>query len=507
MRVSASFHPPSPSLRPLLRLGVASAAGYLLAFTLPYWLPRYDRNVGDEIYRFTAREPWRGVLFFVALAALFALYLAAYRWSVRAGQTGTAAWAVGLWTLVFCLLLIPVQPVTSSDIYGYVFQGRIVAVLGANPFAHLYRDFAADPFYFCATFHNLPATTGYGPLWIAVEAGLGWLARGRLLLNLFLLKGLAAGLHLLSAFLVWAVLGRMAPEKRLSGMLFYAWNPVLLYELAGNAHNDAAVAALALLGFFLLSRDQWWVAIPCLMAGALVKPVVVLWLPLVAVWLLAHCPDWASRLRRAVAVAVLALLPAVVAYAFFWAGSATFRGLLAQSDIHGNSLPNLLIQILWSLWPRAQGQIVEGVKLLTFLAFAPFYGWTLWGVWRAVPGPQPPSPQVGAESRRQGSWDSFMRPSFDVMAFYLFFVGLQFWPWYLTWLMVPAALLVEPAFSLRRLGMILLCAMAPLLYFPFGWQWATGRLPAWGLALLTSLPMIGLGLWLGLQSWRNRKIR
>jgi hypothetical protein len=537
MRCFAPFRSQSTSLRPLFYLGLASAAVYLLSFTLPYWLPRYYPKVGDEIYQFTAREPWRGVLFYVALAALFAFYLAAYRWSMRTGQPGRSAGWVGLWTCVFCLLLIPVQPVTSSDVYGYVFEGRIVAVLGENPFAHLYKDFASDPFYFCVIFHNLPATTGYGPLWIAIEAGLGWLARGRLLLNLFLFKGLAAGLHLCSARLVYVALGRAAPEKRLPGMLFYAWNPVLLYELVGNAHNDAAVAAFALLGFFLLwpglsvGRNAvpdcagrvripgprlrrrlgwWWLAIPCLMAAALVKPVLVLWLPLAAVWLLAQCPDWASRLRRAVIVAVLALLAAVAAYWPFWAGATTFRGLLAQSDIHGNSVPNLLIQALASLWPGAQGQIVAGIKLSTALAFAPFYGWQLWVVWRASLPPHSPahsSQPEGVVAASEGrGWEKLVRASFDVMIFYLLFAGFQFWPWYLTWLMVPAALLVEPPFGLRHLATIALCVTAPLLYFPFGWRWATQRLPAWGLALLTSSPLIGLGLWLGVHGWRRGRL-
>jgi hypothetical protein len=544
MRPSSLFRVRSIAPQPLFYLGLASAAVYLLSFTLPYWLSRYYLNIRDEIFQFTAREPWRGVLFYVALAALVAFYLAAYRWSMRAGQPGRGAWGVGLWSLVFCLLLIPVQPVTSSDVYGYVFQGRIVAVLGENPFAHLYKEFAADPFYFCVTFHNLPATTGYGPLWIAIEAGLGWLARDHLLLNLLLFKGLAAGLHLCGAWLVYMALGRVAPEKRLSGMLFYAWNPILLYELVGNAHNDAAVAALALLGFFLLSplragsyravndppdrgkgrADQGLdgkaipsgagsrlLAIPCLAAAALVKPVAVLWLPLVAVWLLAQCPAWAGRLRRAVAIAVLALLPAAVAYAFFWAGPATFRGLLMQSNIHGNSLPNLLIQAMGSLWPGAQDQIVQGVKLLTALAFAPFYGWQLWVIWRASFSPHSQARRSQVEGMAEGNagrgWEKLVCASLDVMLFYLFFVGFQFWPWYLTWLVVPAALLAEPAFSRRHLATIALCILAPLLYFPFGWRWATDHLPAWGLALLTSLPMIGVGLWLGMQNGRRHRLR
>jgi hypothetical protein len=465
----------------LAACGLVSALVYLLAFTFPYWLPAHIQKPKDEIYQYAAREPWRGVLFYAALATLFACYALAYRLVMRSGRDRISPLQVLVWAGVFCLLLIPAAPITSSDVYAYTFQGRVVAGLGENPFAHLYKDFAGDPYYSLVTFHNQPATSGYGPLWIAVEGGVARLAGGRILWDLLLFKGLAAGLHLAGAGLVYATLRRVAPEYSLSGMLFYAWNPLLLHELAGNAHNDAAVAFLALLAFYLLIRQWWWAAVPCLAAAALVKPIALLWLPLAAIWIVAQAGDWRGRFRRAVGIAVLAIVPAVAAYAPFWVGASTFRGLLAQSDVHGNSLPDLVIWILWSVWPQAQGHIVEGVKLLTALIFAPFY-----------------FVQLGVARR------ALLRAAYDVTLFYLFFVGLQFMPWYLVWLMVPASLLVDG--RRWRLAAILTLA-APLLYFPFGWQWVTGVLPRWTAALLASLPLLVLAVWWGAQAWRERQLR
>jgi hypothetical protein len=97
-----------------------------------------------------------------------------------------------------------------------------------------------------------------------------------------------------------------------------------------------------------------------------------------------------------------------------------------------------------------------------------------------------------------------VRASFDVMLFYLLFVGFQFMPWYLTWLMIPAALLAGPV--RQRLAMAL-SALAPLLYLPFGWQWARENLPAWGMALLTSMPLLLLCAWLGVRAWHGRRSR
>jgi hypothetical protein len=493
------FYSEPSALRTLWPYGLASALVYLLGFTLPYWLPAHYLSIQDEIYQFAVREPWRGILFCVALAAVFVFYLAAYRGVADRGLPRTRARWVGFWAVVFCLLLIPIQPVTSSDIYGYLFQGRIVAVLGENPFAHVYADFQGDPFYFCVTFKGLPAVTGYGPLWIAITAALGWLARERMLLNLILLKGLAAGLHLLSSLLVFATLKRLGSKTYVAAMLFYAWNPVLLYELAGNGHNDAVVAFLALLGFYCLSREWWWGAIPCLSAAALVKPVVLLWLPLVAVWLLAQCPNWPARFVRAGVLAALAIVPAVAAYAPFWVGASTFQGLLTQSNIHGNSLPNLLIWGLWSAWPGFERQVVQGVELLTALILAAFYAWQLGVIWRGASRPVP----MG-EERAGRPWQSLLRASFDLMLFYLLFVSFQFWPWYLTWLMIPAAMLDEPPFSIRRVLTLVLGVGSLLLYFPFGWQWVQSHWPGWGMALGAALPMLGVCAWLAIHRLRSR---
>ncbi len=466
--------------RALLGLGLASALVYLLAFTLPYWLPPANLSIKEDLFASVVREPWRGVLFYVALGLLFGFYLLAYRLALRVGQPRLRAQTIALWTLVFGLLLVPVQPITSSDVYAYVFQGRIVAVLGENPFAHIYRDFAGDPFYFLVTFHNLPAAAGYGPLWIAVESGLGWLAANRLALNLLLFKGLGAGLHLAGALLVYATLRRRAPEQSVAGMLFYAWNPLLLLEVVANAHNDAAMAALALAGFYLLIRQRWWAAVPCLAAAALIKPVALLWLPLAAVWAVARLEDWPARLRRAAAIVLLALLPVALAYAPFWAGALTWQGVLAQSNIHGNSLASLIIWLLASVWPGARTQIVQGVKLATTLIFAPFFLLQL------------------AVARR-----CLVRAAFDVMLVYLLLVGLQFMPWYATWLLVPAALSGD---ALRRRLALVLCILAPLIYFPFGVQWARGHLPVWAIAFLSAVPLLGLGAWWAVRAWRIRRL-
>jgi hypothetical protein len=70
-------------------------------------------------------------------------------------------------------------------------------------------------------------------------------------------------------------------------------------------------------------------------------------------------------------------------------------------------------------------------------------------------------------------------------------------------LLVPAALVVD---SLRRRLALALCLVVPLLYLPFGWQWARDHLPIWVVAFGASLPLWGLCLWLAARAWRLRRL-
>jgi hypothetical protein len=183
-----------------------------------------------------------------------------------------------------------------------------------------------------------------------------------------------------------------------------------------------------------------------------------------------------------------------VAYAPFWQGLDTFRGLLAQSNVYGNSLPALLIALGRALWPAARQQVIDGVKLLTFVFFAPFYLWQLVVAWRAGLAPW------------RHALSGLVRVAFDVMLFFLLLVTLQFWGWYLTWLLVPAALLDEQAATLRRPLVVGLCLLALLLYFPFGWQWVRAVLPVWAVGFLAALPTLIGGTWI-LFRWGLRPAR
>ncbi len=77
--------------------------------------------------------------------------------------------------------------------------------------------------------------------------------------NSYIFKSLALLSHLINCVLIWALLGNLAPTRRLGGTILYAWNPLALIELAGNGHNEGFLICFLLLTTLLIIQQKgWW---------------------------------------------------------------------------------------------------------------------------------------------------------------------------------------------------------------------------------------------------------
>src|SRR5205807_6897218 len=58
---------------------------------------------------------------------------------------------------------------------------------------------------------------------------------------------------------VWSILAKVAPGRRLPGTLLYAWNPLVLIELAGSGHLEGVLLTLLLLATWvhIQQRGRW----------------------------------------------------------------------------------------------------------------------------------------------------------------------------------------------------------------------------------------------------------
>ncbi len=329
------------------------------------------------------------------------------------------------------LALLPTLP--SDDVFAYILYSRISALHHANPLVSTPADFPNDPFLSLVYWQQTRSV--YGPVWLLLSGWVALLAQalgGGLAIYVALFKALGLVTHLANTALVWLILGRLAPQRRLAGTLLYGWNPLCLLEFAASAHNDAVMIFFLLLGVYALSRGRDALGMIAIALSISTKLVPVALLP----FYLLFC---ARRLRaagaswRTVAWALawrvgLVGLVSLALIAPFWAGPQTFGALLFSPP--AQQLDNSLLEsISWPLRWLAQGAlgmslaqartVVEtGLKLLALLAFGLLWLW---------------------EMRRTRTLEETWSAWGWALVWYALVASGWFWPWYVTWGVAVAA--------------------------------------------------------------------
>lgn len=453
-------------------LAVASAAVYLLAFTLPFSLATYAARPHLTLGEATGHGAEGLALFATAVIALFTFQLCAARSVVRLPPVvGRRAALAG--TALCSLALLFAQPTLSVDLYDYLAQGSVLALHGANPFQVGLARFR-DPLVRYAGWPDLPSP--YGPAWQAITSLLV-LSGVRLAGQLFLLKLLAA----LALLAILAFTGRalraLAPDDEALAMVVLGWNPLVLLELVGNGHNDALMLALVALALALVVRGQSLWAVAALLGAALVKPVALLLAPplalLVAPSVVAKvrsAPPGQRRRHALVAAAIGLPLLALVALPFL-AGLSS--GLAMEAGLVLFSTPRLAFLLLRSAGAGlSQGAVLWGATAL-FLAL---YAWTM---------------------LRAPSFGSFLAVARRALLAFIFLGSSEFQPWYLTWALVFAAL--EPRLVRWALPLSASCLLSYAVFFWLRywihWQQLGVVLAGWACIAAGGVAAWLLGLW------------
>lgn len=159
-------------------------------------------------------------------------------------------------TITIGLVFVVTPAMLSHDIFVYASYGRIISIYHANPYFVTHTAFPND--YLLPLDDWKKAVSAYGPVWLAICAGLNAIIgddAGKAIL-LYRLFGLAA--HLANTFLVIAILRTMKRSERTVtlGMLLYALNPLVLEESSLGGHNDIIMVTLLLLGIFFSLRAE-----------------------------------------------------------------------------------------------------------------------------------------------------------------------------------------------------------------------------------------------------------
>lgn len=198
---------------------------------------------------------FRTYLFVLLLAVAGAVYLMAVRQVLRRPPSGRALLLVAAVAFVLRAPLVPVAPFLSSDMYRYVWDGRVIDA-GINPYRYIpaapalesLRDEAIYPHVNRRTY----ARTIYPPAAQIVFAAVAAISPTVVAMKLAMLAFEAMGMVCILLLLRRAGL----PAARL---LIYAWNPLAAWCFAGNGHVDAI--AIGFVGLALIAaaseRTSW----------------------------------------------------------------------------------------------------------------------------------------------------------------------------------------------------------------------------------------------------------
>jgi alpha-1,6-mannosyltransferase len=206
-------------------------------------------------------------LFLAAALGQSAVYLISVWLVWNAVSPRPVFWLIILVAGVARLPLLVAPPYLSSDIYRYIWDGRVAAA-GINPYRYIPTDpqleALRDPEIFPQINRNNYALTIYPPVGEAI-----FLAVTRIGESVTTMKAAMIGFEIMLIAVLWRLLGAAGlPTTRI---LVYAWHPLSLWEFAGSGHIDAAMIAFIALALSAgLAGREVWTAL-ALAAATLIK--------------------------------------------------------------------------------------------------------------------------------------------------------------------------------------------------------------------------------------------
>ncbi len=405
---------------PACRMAMLAAIGVALVVLVAAGLMVLGGDAGS-LYDARLVVAFEGCICAAGLLWLLAVFV------VRRGRLPPwTIWLVTVVAVAMRVLTLAAPPVLSSDIYRYVWDGRVQHA-GINPYRYLPMDPQLESLRDAAVYPHINraeyALTIYPPAAQAIFALAAAVTPG-----VFGMKLMMAAFDALAmAALYWLL--RLAGRDP-AELLIYAWLPMPVWEFAGNAHIDAAAAGLVALALLVSLRGRAvWVGV-VLAAATLTKFLPAVVFP--AFW---RPRDWRLPVAFVAALVAFYLPYATVGWRVlgFLSGYASEEGI---DSGHGVFLLQLLgcIAVLPDWAPRVYFAVALGVLGLIGACFA------VGGALPAAPGAR-----VALQARQAA-----------ILGATVLVAVSPHYPWYFGWLAPLACLSPLPS-------VLWMLAAAPLL--------------------------------------------
>jgi alpha-1,6-mannosyltransferase len=249
-----------------------------------------------------------------------------------------ALWLILVVAVALRLALLLLDPLLSSDIYRYVWDGRVQAA-GINPYRYIPADPVLTALRDAAIYPNINRADYAGTIYPPV-AQLFFLAVTRLGENVSVMRLGFLACEAATVTIIALLLRRLG--QPMTRVVAYLWHPLPMWEIANSGHVDALMVALMMTGIWLALSARPLRGAIVVTIGALAKPFALLALP--ALW-----RPWDWRMPTAVvAAAALCYLP------YLTVGSGVFgfltSGYLAEEHLRTGD----------DIWPLEIWRLVFG---------------------------------------------------------------------------------------------------------------------------------------------------
>jgi len=226
---------------------------------------------GAQLYHFVALACAQGLVYFLAVAIL-----------LRGKAKPGLAMILGVAVLLRLIVLVS-PPFLSNDMYRYIWDGWVQGA-GVNPYRYIPDDSHLALLRDAAVFPNINradyAPTIYPP---AAQIFFFFATTVTKLLHLPPVFGMKLAMAAMEAVGIWAMLILLGqaglPRRRI---LIYAWNPLPIWEFAGNGHVDAIAVCFIALALAAACAGKSGRAAAALAIATLAKFLPVVLLP--AIW-------------------------------------------------------------------------------------------------------------------------------------------------------------------------------------------------------------------------------
>jgi alpha-1,6-mannosyltransferase len=239
-------------MSPLARLTAIAVALIALTSVTPFAF----RTVGDNAY--------------IALTISAALLTIVATCLVERAPPDRVLWLIFSVAILLRAYVLLFDPLLSSDIYRYIWDGRVQAA-GINPYRYVPADPALASLRDGTIFPHInratTAVTIYPPV-----AQFFFLIVTRIGENVTVMRLALVGCEAVTVAIIALFLRRM--NRPMTRVVAYLWHPLPLWEIASSGHVDALMLALILLGLWIALSGHALRGAALIAFSVLVKPYV-----------------------------------------------------------------------------------------------------------------------------------------------------------------------------------------------------------------------------------------